>query len=185
MNGIDGINGLNGKDGLNARDGKDGLDLVNLMIDQGGNLVATLSDGNTKSVGRVVVSPEEIKAMILEAMPEVKDGKDGVGYDDLVETLEEDGRTILRRYMKGDQVVKEYRHKFPVILDRGVFDRAKSYEHGDAVSYEGSLWVSQVDNNSAIPGTNSQWRLAVKRGRDAKAVVIGPKKEAVKVKVDD
>ena len=81
--------------------------------------------------------------------------------------------------------MKEYRHKFPVILDRGVFDRTKSYEHGDAVSYEGSLWVSQVDDNSSVPVTNSQWRLAVKRGRDAKAVVIGPKKEAVKVKVDD
>lgn len=182
--GANGKDGLNGKDGEKGLDGKDGLGLAGMMINQKGELVATLSDGTVKEIGRVGVDPVEIERLVAEKTANIKDGKDGVGYDDLVEILEEDGRTITRRYMKGDQVVKEYKHKFPVILDAGIYDRSKSYDRGDAVSYEGSMWVSKRDSNVSLPGTNADWRLAVKRGRDAKPVVLNPKKDT-KVKIDD
>ena len=40
---------------------------------------------------------------------------------------------------------KEYAFQvpFPVVLDRGVFKEGTAYEHGDAVTFGGSLWIAQ------------------------------------------
>lgn len=56
----------------------------------------------------------------------------------------------------------------PTIIDRGVYDAGKGYEKGDAVSDGGSLWIAQKDAPNHKPGDGDGWRLAVKRGRDAK-----------------
>lgn len=92
-------------------------------------------------------------------------GLDGLGFDDMSEELAEDGRTIIRRYARGD-VVKEFRHTFAVVLDRGVW-RDGPYERGDGVTWAGSFWIAQEDT-SAKPDSGSGWRLAVKRGRDGR-----------------
>lgn len=48
--GADGQKGADGRDGLN---GKDGLGVMGTLVDRDGHLVVTLSDGQTKDVGRV------------------------------------------------------------------------------------------------------------------------------------
>lgn len=126
--------------------------VASALIDREGNLVLTFSNGEIKSLGIVVGRDgETIK------------GADGLGFDDLSEELADDGRTIIRRYMRGDEV-KEFRHKFPVVLDRGVYKAEQEYTAGDGVTWAGSFWIAQKDT-SEKPGVDDGWRLAVKSGR--------------------
>lgn len=53
--------------------------------------------------------------------------------------------------------------RLPAMIYRGVWDQ-QSYEKGDSVTFDGSMFVAQVDTSSK-PGTDDTWRLAVKRGR--------------------
>lgn len=77
--------------------------------------------------------------------------------------IEQEGRTVK---LKVGDVVKSV--KVPGIIDRGVYDETRDYEAGDAVSSGGSLFISQKDAPEGAPGDSKDWRLAVKRGRDAK-----------------
>ena len=49
--GLDGTNGINGTDGT---DGADGVSVVNAVINEGGHLILTLSNGNTIDCGKVI-----------------------------------------------------------------------------------------------------------------------------------
>lgn len=54
--------------------------------------------------------------------------------------------------------------KLPTMLYRGVYEDEKSYEKGDCVTHDGSMWVCKSDTTSK-PGTEgSEWQLSVKRG---------------------
>jgi hypothetical protein len=135
---------------------KDGLGVAGALIDRDGNLVLTLSDGTTRALGPVVGKDAEPG----------RDGLDGLGFEDMIEELADDGRTIIRRYSRGDQV-KEFRHSVAVVLDRGIYKAGHEYEPGDAVSFGGSLWIAQA-KTSEKPAGGEAWRLAVKKGRDAR-----------------
>lgn len=41
------------------------------------------------------------------------------------------------------------------------------YQRGMAVTHDGCLWIARAETR-AKPGTNDDWQLAVKRGRDGK-----------------
>lgn len=161
--GVDGKDGSPGRDGLDGKDGADGRDGVGLasaIIDRDGNLVVTMTDGSTKALGLVVGKDGRDGE---RGAP----GKDGLGWDDLEEELADDGRTIIRRYRRGDEV-KEFRHALAVVLDRGVYRDGATYARGDAVSFGGSLWIAQADDVTEKPGPGPGWRLAVKKGRDGR-----------------
>lgn len=108
----------------------------------------------------------------VDKIPLPKDGKDGrdaLDIEDFELSLNDDNRTVTLSLKRGDVLV-EKSVKLPVILDRGVFSETESYEKGDAVSYGGSLWISQKDTPEGKPGTSDDWRLSVKRGRDGKTI---------------
>ncbi|MBB3410666.1 hypothetical protein FHT87_004598 [Rhizobium sp. BK316] len=103
----------------------------------------------------------ELKSAI-DAIPDGKNGVDGVGFDDMA--AEYDGeRTITLRFQRGE-VVKTFSFEMPVVLDRGVW-REGEHKSGDGVTWAGSYWICQR-NTSSKPGVGDDWRLAVKRGRD-------------------
>ena len=57
---------------------------------------------------------------------------------------------------------------FPVDLYRGVFVEGKAYEHGDCVTWGGSMWHANEATTSK-PGDGSKaWTLTVKRGQDGR-----------------
>lgn len=76
-------------------------------------------------------------------------------------------RTIKRitRMSSGKEVVTEI--KMPSVIDKGVHRDNQSYEKFDAVTFGGSLWIAQKDAPEGKPGTSEDWRLSVKRGRNA------------------
>lgn len=143
-----------GQPGLDGKDGNDGVGLAGAFIDRDGNLAITLSNGEVKNLGPVVG----------------RDAEPGLGFEDMSEELADDGRTIVRRYSRGDQV-KEFRHRISVVLDRGIYKSETTYQPGDGVTWAGSFWIAQEETTEK-PDGGKGWRLAVKRGRDGKDGVV-------------
>jgi integrin beta 3 len=129
-----------------AKDGDSGRGVSKALIDQNGELVLTYSDGAAESVGVV----------------KGKDGDAGTAFDFDDFDLVEDEKGIWARFTKGD-VTKEIR--LPVPRDCGVWQE-RAYNRGDGVTFAGSFFISQTDDNREKPESGKAWRLAVKRGRD-------------------
>lgn len=151
---------------------------------------AALDDMVTRRVGEAVAAMEPVKgdpgppgrdadmnevaaliAREVEKIEPVKGdpgppGKDGLGFEDLEEELSDDGRLIIRRYKRGSEV-KEFHHRVPALIDRGVYVDGAEYAPGDVVTWAGSVWICQAPTVQK-PGQADTWRLAVKRGRDGK-----------------
>lgn len=154
---------------------KDGIGLAGALIDRRGNLVVTLTSGETRDLGDVVGKDADmaaINAIIAEkvaAVPIPKDGKDGrdaFQLEDFEASVMDDGRTIRFAMTAGD-VQHAYHLPFPVVIDRGVYREGQKYQHGDAVTWAGSVWIAQKETE-AKPDAGGGWRLSVKRGRDGK-----------------
>lgn len=151
--GADGKDGKDGRDGENGDPGRDGLDVKDLFRADGGRLVAVMSDGSTKDLG-VFVGKDGDPG---------RDGQDGIGFEDMAFETDDHGR-VIAKFQRGD-VIKSAR--LPGIVDRGPFRAGEGYEKGDAVSYGGSLWIAQEPTCDKPDGSKA-WRLAVKKGRDAR-----------------
>lgn len=129
------------------------------------------------------VHPDTVQLMVREAadkltaaLPKPKDGADGFGLDDFSVDLAEDGRTLCFKFQRGE-MVKEKQIRLAVVLDRGLYAHDGNYMKGDCVTSGGSFWIAQRDDPQGRPndgGTGTDWRLAVKRGRDGKDLTAGP-----------
>lgn len=119
-----------------------------------------------------------------DRLPTPKDGIDGLGFDDM--RIEHDGeRKFAVIFEKGDRV-KRLDFTIPAIIDRGFFIRGetKGCEPGDGYTFGGSYWVCQVATDAEPSVENKDWRLAVRKGRDAREVKFAPKKETGPVKIN-
>jgi hypothetical protein len=152
--------GENGRDGADGKDGQDGRGVKDLLIDRDGNLIATMEDGATKSLGPVCGRDGQPGA----------DGKDGFGFDDLDACVLDDDRTIELSFKRGEEE-KAFTFKWPTMIYRDVFKDGSEYQHGDVVTWGGSLWHCDKAT-SAKPGTED-WTLACKKGRDGKDAKVG------------
>ncbi len=75
--------------------------------------------------------------------------------------------TLALSMSDGEVIEKEF--VIPAMIYRGVFKHGETYQHGDTVTWGGSLW--HCDENTADkPGEVGAkgWTLAAKRGRDGK-----------------
>lgn len=85
--------------------------------------------------------------------------------DDL-EVEQVDDRNVRIALVRGEDQA-EFSLKFPVVIDRGVWNERVHYERGDGVTHKGAFWICQ-DDQQGKPGDGSTWRLAVKAGRDGR-----------------
>ena len=166
--GRDGLDGKDGRDGLageKGEPGRDGLDgaaapvVAGAIKDHTGELVLTLTDGTVLRTGIFDGAPGA-------AGRDGRDGADGMGFNDFDVSLGSDERTVIVTFERGD-LQRTFEIGFPVVIDRGVWKVDAEYERGDGVTWGGSFWIAQCDT-TAKPETNSDWRLAVKRGRDGR-----------------
>jgi hypothetical protein len=161
------------KDGIDGKDGepgKDGVGLAGAIIDRAGELVVTLTNGETRNLGPVVGKDGEPG----------KPGADGFGFDDL-EASYDGEKTVTLTFTKGERV-KEFAFTLPVVIDRGIYAEGKEYKAGDGATWAGSFWIAQKDTSSK-PGDGGDWRLAVKKGRDGRDGVIKDSKRNEPVRV--
>jgi hypothetical protein len=109
---------------------------------------------------------QDVLQRAIDRMPPPKDGRDGFSLDDL-QIDQRDERTVVLRFMRGD-LVREREIRLGHPLDQGVFREGTAYRRGDGVTFGGSWWIAQKDAPEGKPGVSSDWRLAVKKGRDGK-----------------
>lgn len=111
---------------------------------------------------------EEVR--VIASRPPVKGerGKDGFGFEHMIEEVEDGGRVIVRRFSRGDEI-KEFRHVTAVIIYRGVYRAdAGGYLRGDLVTYAGSLWHCDAATQEKPGDGSKNWTLAAKRGADGR-----------------
>jgi hypothetical protein len=138
-----------------AKDGDNGVGLAGALIDRDGSLILTLTNGETRDLGKVVGKDGE-------------NGEPGLGFDDMDVAVLDVDRTIEFAFRRGDEV-KAFTLKWPTPIDRGVWNEKTEYARGDAVTWGGSLWIAQKDTPTGKPDApESGWRLSVKKGRDGK-----------------
>lgn len=129
--------------------GKDGIGLADVLRDAEGGLVVVMTDGRTKSLGRI-------------------DGRNGEpGRDGITPTFidaEFVGRTLRLTFDEGR--VCEFQLATPEYV--GVFKEGEAYEPGDMVTWAGSAWHCDEPKGLKPGAPDSGWTLAVKAGRPGK-----------------
>lgn len=156
QHGKDGAQGPRGEPGVQGEkglDGKDGAGVADLLIDRDGALVATMTDGRVKSLGKVVGS---------DGQPG-RDGKDGADFSDAELDYDGDRGLIIRG--KGGEIVK----RLPIPMDRGYYREGMKAEKGDILTHDGNAWLALKDT-SAKPCTENKedWRIFARKGRDGR-----------------
>jgi hypothetical protein len=152
-----GERGMSGDNGRDGTDGADGRGVKDLLIDRDGNLVATMDDGEMKSLGPVVGKDGKKGA----------DGNDGFSLDDFDIEPGEDGRTYVLKFERGD-VVHKFELTFPCPVYCGVWNEKDQYTPGDMTTWGGSTWHCNRANPGKPDTKDSGWQLMVKKGRDGK-----------------
>lgn len=157
--GVDGLRGEKGADGAPGEpgcDGKDGVGLADALKDADGNLVLVMTDGRTKSLGRIDGCDGESG----------QDGRDGLGFDDL--NVEQIGERTVRFLLKRGPDEAEFDLTLPVPIYRGVFKEGEPYAPADLVTWAGSLWHCNEPKALKPGAPDSGWQLAAKAGRPGK-----------------
>lgn len=90
------------------------------------------------------------------------------GVADIDAVFGDDPRDVTVKMVRSSGAVVERSVHLPIVVDKGAHSLEVAYLKGDGVSYSGSFWIAQKDNPEGRPGTNSDWRLAVKKGRDVR-----------------
>jgi hypothetical protein len=115
---------------------------------------------------------EEVRALARIPGPRGADGppgKDGLGFDDLTIDKDDDGRTVIFRWARGERS-REYKLTFPVVIYRGIW-REGGYKADDMVTWDGSVWVAAQDTTDK-PDKSDHWKLAVRKGREGKDGIV-------------
>lgn len=134
-----------------AKDGDNGIGLADALIDKDGNLVITMTDGRTKTLGKVVG----------------EDGEAGKTFTlDDFDIEQTDERVLTFKFLRGD-TMHSFEFEFPIAIYRGVWIE-QEYQRGDMVTWAGSVWHADKATSAKPDTPDSGWKLAVKRGRDGK-----------------
>lgn len=97
-----------------------------------------------------------------------KDGMDGFSPDNLEIEWNDDDDALVVRLLANDRVV-ERKARLPIPRDADIYVKGKTYQKGQIVTYGGSAFIARRDTSALIGGDppSPDWRLFVKRGRDA------------------
>jgi integrin beta 3 len=175
--------GVDGKDGANGQDGK------SITIEDVRDLLET---AQAKWALEFEIRAQATLQRAIDAMPKPLDGRDGVdgkdgrdGLDLKNFSAEQDGRSVVLT-LKDDERTEEVRLSFPVTIDAGFWKPGMKAEAGDGVTFGGSYWIAQKDTETQPEVGNPDWRLAVRKGRDARMVQTDANKAAGKpVRISD
>lgn len=151
--------------------------VVGGFIDRDGDLYLSLSNGESKKMGCVIgrdgkdidadAVRQTVKALFdaMEKPKDGKDGRDGVGFDDLrVYQRDDDERKVMLCFERGE-VKKEFQLYFGYPLYQDIWCDGQ-YRRNDCVTLEGSVFMATqaTTTKPGMPGCD--WKLIVKRGRE-------------------
>lgn len=144
---------------VDGRDGADGRDALALEILPTIDLTRSYARGTFATFNGGLWRAFE-KTHELRGWECIVDGIAGI-------ELKAEGREVkcIASMASGAEVVHATR--FDMVIDKGVYKHGSDYEVGDGVTWAGSYWIAQRMAPERKPGEGDDWRLAVKRGRDA------------------
>ncbi|MFA7523409.1 MAG: hypothetical protein WCY71_10850 [Halothiobacillaceae bacterium] len=130
---------------------KDGIGMAGAMIDRDGNLIITMTNGETKELGRVV-------------------GKDGLSLESFEMTYDaEDHEVVLKAVAAGR--IQEVRYPAGGIQGKGYWRDGNKAKAGEAWTSDGSLWIARKDTSTKPSTSNDAWFLAARAGRNGETVI--------------
>lgn len=91
-------------------------------------------------------------------------------------------RNVTVKLVKSSGAVVEKSFTMPVMIDKGIYRDGETYLKGDVVSYGGSMWTAVKDSADGRPAASDDWRITVRKGRDAK-ISVKEKPEPKQVKL--
>jgi hypothetical protein len=144
------------------KDGESGKDGESVSLD---DMKSALESHFAKWALDFERQAHDVVQKTIDRMPKPKDGVDGFGFEDMDVT--HDGIGNVKLTFASGAKVKEFDIRLPVIIDQGVYREGNEYLKGSGVTLGGSFFIAQVDNPKSKPGVSDDWRLAVKKGRDA------------------
>lgn len=154
---VNGKDGIDGKDGLRGEKGADGLGLAGAMIDRDGALQITMTNGEVKSLGRVVGV-------------DGSDGKDGLSLDGFeLEYLPESHEISVKATAAGR--VKELRYPAGGIRPGGYWREGTKAKAGEAWVHDGSTFYARSDTTAKPESKSEDWIIGARRGRDGETTV--------------
>lgn len=160
-----------GRDGIDGKDGAPGRDGVSPPVEAVADAVAARFE---RRFADLTLSWErqarDMAEKAIDRMPRPKDGEPGRdGRDFAQPEFVYDGRRsfVVRTVVNGETVEQAF--NLPLVMDAGFYREGEAYEKGDGVTFAGSYWIAQKDTETKPEIGCPDWRLAVKKGRDAKA----------------
>jgi len=179
--------------------GKDGVGMAGASIDRDGNLILTLTNGETKELGRVVgkdgvglagasISRDGELVVTLSSGEQKslgpvvgRDGKDGADFSGV--EFDYDGERTITIKGRGGEIAKHV----SLPLDRGYWREGMACEKGDIVTHDGTAWIALRDTKKKPALEHKEdWRIFARKGRDGRDGKNGIDKTApAKVKSDD
>lgn len=173
--GRDGDAGQRGEKGEAGEKGNDGAGIADLLIDRDGHLIATMTDGRTKSLGLVVGKDGDPGR-------NGQDGKNGLSFEQTVGTFDAE-RGFILTLANGERKVE---FVLPYMRHGGFYSEGKAAKAGESWTHDGALWIAKRDTTTKPCLENREdWILAARKGRDGKDGKNGIDKTApVKVTAD-
>jgi hypothetical protein len=162
------VRGKNGRDGDSAP-GVPGRDAIEIKVLPGIDESKSYPEG-TCALYRGGTIRAERQTDPLADSDLIKAGW-RVALEGIAEETEQsldDGRVIERTtiYTSGKSFTRTLQTS--QMLYQGVFKDGAGYHRGDAVTWDGSVWIAQKATSNAPGRDSSDWRLAVKRGVNGK-----------------
>jgi len=156
--------GVDGKDGEKGEKGDPG-EVVTLAVDELALRVKALEERPAPRDGRD--GQPGPKGDPGERGYDGRDGNDGWSPDHVDFVMNADGTGEFT--MKTGDKVKTFPFHVPAFVDRGPYRESEKYLRGHGVTKGGDFWICQEDNPGPIGKDFTGWRLAVRKGRDARA----------------
>ena len=130
---------------------KDGVGMAGSMIDRDGNLIITMTSGETKNLGPVV-------------------GRDGLSLESFEMTYDADTHEVV---LRATSVGKSQEIRYPAggIRGKGYWRDGTKASPGDAWTHDGSLWIATKATSETPSSRSATWVLAARKGRDGESVV--------------
>ena len=130
---------------------KDGLGMAGSMIDRDGNLIITMTNGETKNLGPVV-------------------GKDGLSLESFEMAYDADAHEVALKAMAAG---KSHEIRYPAggIHGKGYWRDGLEAKAGEAWVQGGSLWIAKRNTTEAPSHSSENWFMAARKGRDGESVV--------------
>lgn len=133
---------------------KDGVGLAGAMIDRDGALQITTTNGEVKSLGKVVG----------------KDGDDGISFDSFELEYLPESHEIAVKASVGTRT-KELRYPAGGIRPAGYWREGTKAKASEAWVHDGSSWFAVRDTTSKPESKSVDWIIAARKGRDGETVV--------------